>query len=132
MRLAGDLNDTEVTESAEFARNAGGNELMYAPNHSASLAPDYSLPIAGGWTIDFHLDHAWVAEQFSDAQNTTEIPSYEKMNGRITARGPDEKWRVALYGANLQNDEILRGRTSIGTLFWHSPRQIGLEVGYRR
>lgn len=132
VRLAGDLNDTDVTESAAFARNAEGNELMYAPNNSVSLALDYSLPIAGGWTIDFHVDRAWVAEQFSDAQNTTVIPSYEKMNGRITARGPDEKWRVALYGTNLENDEILRGRTAIGTLFWHKPRQIGLEVGYRR
>ena len=131
VRVAGDVNDTEVTESASFSRSGDGNELIYAPNYSASVALDYSLPIAGGWMLDFHVDHAWVAEQFSNAQNTIEIPSYEKSNGRITLRGPDEKWRVALYGTNLQNAEILRGRTDIGTLYWHSPRQIGVEVGYR-
>ena len=136
VRLAGDVNDTEVTESAAFSRSGDGAELIYAPNYSASVALDYSLPITGGWTIDFHVDRAWVAEQFSNAQNTLEIPSYEKSNGRVTLRspgGPDgSKWRVALYGTNLENEEILRGRTDIGTLYWHSPRQIGVEVGYRR
>lgn len=132
VRVAGDVNDTEVTESAAFATSGDGNELIYAPNYSASVALNYSLPVADGWTLDFYADRAWVAEQFSDAENTLEIPSYEKSNGRVTLRSADDKWRVALFGNNLENAAILRGRTAAGTLYWHKPRQIGLEVGYRR
>ena len=132
IRVAGDVNETEVTESAAFATSGDGNELIYAPNHSASVALDYSLPVANGWMLDLHLDHAWVAEQYVNADNSIEIPSYEKTNSRITVRGPGDKWRVALFGTNLMNDEIIRGRDTIGTFYWHSPRQIGLEVGYQR
>jgi hypothetical protein len=81
--------------------------------------------------VDFHLDRSWVAKQFVNSQNSLEIPSFERSNGRVTLHSPDEKWRIALYGTNLEDDEILRGRTATGNLFWHSPRQIGLEVGYQ-
>ncbi len=132
VRLAGDFNDTEVTNvGVEFQSAADGNELRYAPKNSASVALDYSLPIANSWLLDLHLDHAWVAEQFADSQNTTVIPKYEKTNARVTLRDPGQKWRIALFGTNLANDEILRGRDPIGTLFWHNPRQLGLEFGYQ-
>ena len=32
---------------------------------------------------------------------------------------------------NLANDELLRGRDLLGTLYWFNPRQIGLELGYQ-
>ena len=46
-------------------------------------------------------------------------------------RNDDGKWRIALFGSNLANDEIIRDLPQAGTFFWHTPRQIGLEVGYR-
>lgn len=131
VRLAGDYNDTEVSEAEPLSQTVDGNELIYAPNSSASFAIDYALPIARGWMIDFHADYAYVGEQWVDGGNTVEIDSYDKINARITARGPEDKWRVALYATNLANDEIVRGATTTGGLYWHSPRQIGLEVGYK-
>ena len=88
------------------------------------------MPMDNGWTMDFHLDNAWVSKQYVDAANTITIPSYDKMNGRITMRSDDQTWRIALFATNLNNDEIERGRDTIGTIFWHSPRQVGLEIGY--
>ena len=131
IRLAGDINKTDVTSAAEFSSTTKGKELIFAPQNSVSLAIDYSLPLAGGWKLDFYLDRAWVAKQYTNAQNTLTIPKFERSNGRVTLHSPDEKWRVAFYGTNLENDEILRGRTATGKQFWHSPRQFGLEVGYR-
>ena len=132
IRVAGDINDTEVTQAPSGSGpSRKGNELIYAPNHSASVALDYSLPLANGWSLDFHLNRAWVAEQFTDTLNTLIIPSYEKSNGRITLRSADQKWRVALYGTNLENEEILRGQLLDTIFYWHSPRQVGLEVGYQ-
>ena len=83
-----------------------------------------------GWTVDFHLDNAWVSKQYVDAANTITIPSYDKMNARVTMRSDAESWRFALFATNLNNDEILRSKDQVGTLFWHSPRQVGLEIGY--
>ncbi len=131
IRLAGDVNDTKVTQAEEFSSTLKGSELIFAPDHSASIAIDYSLPLENGWRVDFHLDRSWVAKQFVNSQNSLAIPSFERSNGRVTLHSPDEKWRIALYGTNLEDDEILRGRTATGNLFWHSPRQIGLEVGYQ-
>ena len=130
IRLAGDVNDTEVTRAAEFSTTLTGTELTYAPDHSLSLSVDYTWSLANGATVDFYLDRSWVAKQFTDSRNTLPLPKYERSNGRITFRSADEKWRVALYGTNLEDDQILRGRTSTGTLFWHNPRQIGMEFGY--
>lgn len=132
VRVAADINDTEVTEvGTPFQTAADGNELLHAPNDSVSIALDYSVPVANSWLLDLHLDHAWVAKQFADSQNTIVVPSYKKMNARATLRHPEQKWRIALFGTNLANDEILRGREAIGTLYWHNPLQVGLEIGYQ-
>ena len=96
-----------------------------------SIALDYSVPVVSNWSLDLHFDHAWVANQFADSQNVVVIPSYKKVNARVTLRRADQKWRIALFGTNLANDELLRGRDLLGTLYWFNPRQIGLEVGYR-
>ncbi len=133
VRLAGDVVDTKVTQSASFAQSAEDNELIYAPDSSVSLAVDYLIPLPSNWQMMLHADWAWSAEQWADSANTLSIPSYTKTNARITLRNGDDRWRIALYGTNLSNDEILRGRTAttIPSFFWHNPRQIGLEVGYR-
>ncbi len=137
IRLAGDWNDTELTKKgsdravALSATSGGsvGNELIYAPNYSASLSVDYEFAPFRGWKIILHADRARVAEQFTNSENSLVIPSYEKTNARITARSPDERLRIALAINNLTDEEILRNRTS-GTFFWDRPRTIGLEVGW--
>ena len=131
VRIAGDVNDTEVTRAAEFSTTLTGYELTYAPDRSLSVSIDYTLELSNGVTVDFYLDRSWVAKQFTDSRNTLPLPKYERSNGRITFRSADQKWRVALYGTNLENDQILRGTTSTGVLFWHNPRQIGMEFGYQ-
>ena len=139
IRFAGDLNETEVQTGPVFETTAAtltsgeGNELSHAPGYSASLAVDYVFPIMANWKLTLHADHAWVDGHFADAGNTPdlEVPKWTKANASATARSDDGKWRIALFGSNLANDEIIRDLPQAGTFFWHTPRQIGLEVGYR-
>ena len=131
IRLAGDYNDSEVTRASAFSSSPDGNRLVYAPETTLSVALNYSQPLPNDWRLDIYVDRAWVAKQYADSGNSLEIPSYERSNARITLRTPDRKWRAAVYATNLDNNEILRGLTATGTNFWHSPRQIGLEVGYQ-
>ena len=136
IRFAGDVNDTKVKEGPLFASGAAeltsskDNELVQAPGHSASLAVDYAIPIMRDWTLTLHADHAWVDGHFADAGNTRPVPKWRKANASATARSGDGKWRLALFGTNLANDEIIRSRQGSATYFWHPPRQIGIEVGY--
>ena len=132
VRLAGDVVDTEVTKGPlQSTASPEGAELIYAPNNSASLAVDYTIPLNEGWSLMLHADHARVAEQFVNTENTLTIPSYDKTNARITLRSADDKWRVAAYANNLSNDAILSGRSLQQIFYWFPPRQVGLEVGYR-
>ena len=56
---------------------------------------------------------------------------WTKANASATARSDDGKWRIALFGSNITNEQILRDLVAADYMFWHTPRQIGLEVGYR-
>ena len=134
VRFAGDVNDTESTKSPLFAAAGSspkGNELIYAPSKSWSVALDYGIPLSDGWSLDLHADYAWVDEQFTNTANTLTLDDYDKINARVTARSGDGKWRVALYGTNLTNEEIVRNLEGQSTFYWFPPRQVGLEFGYR-
>ena len=134
VRFAADAKTTEVTRAPQFSTYSGeGNEMIFAPNQTASLAVDYTLPLTGGWTAVLHADRAWVDEQFADTGNLRPMPSYRRTNARITLRSADDKWRIAAFATNVDNYHTLRGRsTYLDTpLFWFPPRQIGVEVGYQ-
>ena len=134
IRLAMDAKNTEAVQGPLFSTYSGeGNEMIFAPNQTASLAVDYTIPLGRDWTAVLHADRAWVDEQFADTANLRVVPSYRKTNARVTLRSGDDKWRIAAFVTNLDNDEILRGRSSYldTPLFWFPPRQIGIEVGYQ-
>ena len=95
------------------------------------MAVDYEIPLPNGWALSLHADQAWIDEQFTNTANSLTTDKYHKTNARITARSGDQKWRVALYGTNLTNEEIVRNLEGASTFYWHQPRQIGLEFGYR-
>ena len=133
VRVAGDVNDAEVTQAPVFgAGSSKGNKLMYAPEYTASIGVDYEFPIMRGNLMHLHVDHAWVDAQFTNTENTQSIPKYHKTNARITVRSPGDRWRVALYATNLTDEEIVRDIFLGSTFYWHPPRQIGLEVGFTR
>ncbi len=132
VRLTGDINDAEITGGGEFQTSPKGKDLTYSPDYSYSVSLNYELGLRNGWRVHFYVDRGWVAKQYQDPQNTVEIPSYERSNGRVTLISPDARWRVAIFGNNLEDDQILRGINETRTsLIWFDPRQLGIEVGYR-
>ena len=126
MRIAADYNDSEVLT----ADGSSTTELVYAPDESLYVSLDYSLPTSSPWSVDFHIDFSEVAEQYGDVANTVVIPKYNLLNGRVTLRSPDEKWRLALFSTNMSGKEIQRGKDTLGNLYWFNPQQIGIELGY--
>jgi hypothetical protein len=90
---------------------------------------DYEVPFSNGWSLVLHADYAKVDDQWLDAGNTVQLPGYDKVGARATVRSADRKWRIALFGTNLANAEILRNQDG-GNYYWQPPRQVGLEFGY--
>ena len=135
-RVAGDYNDTEVTESGVVPASGGtlysqdSNEMSYAPSWSTTVMLDYVMQFDNGWLVALHADYAKVDDQWLDAGNTVAVPGYYKAGARVTVRSPDQKWRFALYGTNITNEAIISNIEG-SNYFWHDPRQVGLEIGYQ-
>ena len=132
VRLAGDSVRTEVSAGpSDGGASPKGNDLVYSPENSASLSLDYNIPLTNGWNLDLHADHAWVAEQWANTENSNVVPKFEKTNARVTLRSGDGKWRVAVFGNNILNNQIVAARSGSTGYFWFQPGQIGLELGYK-
>ena len=132
VRLAGDSVRTEVTTGpGNGGASPSGNNLVYSPEHSASLALDYNIPLANGWNLALHADHAWVAQQWSNTENTNSIPKFEKTNARVTLRSGDDRWRLAVFGTNILNNQIVAARSGNTSYYWFQPAQVGVELGYK-
>lgn len=131
----GDKNDSKVTGASIEAATSGGlysqknNEMSYSPPYTVSMMLDYVMPFRNGWSMALHANYAKVDDQWLDAGNTVSLPGYNRTGARVTVRSADQKWRIALFGTNITNEEILRNREG-SNFFWQPPRQIGLEVGY--
>ncbi len=49
---------------------------------------------------------------------------------RLTLREPDNQWRVALFGKNLTDEEVVTQRSNVNGGIWMTPRTLGLELIY--
>ena len=130
LRVAGDLNSTKLEQGPNE-----GNDLVYAPDYSASIALSYDTPITDTLALAVMIDQAWVGEQFTLAnKNRLVIPSYNISNLRVTLRdGVADKWRATLFVRNLTDEEILRdiSAETADANYYNTPRQIGLELGWK-
>ena len=103
--------------------------------HSFSGSINYEMPIGPGM-LELHGDYSYRSkEQFQIIAAINDQEGYSLLGGRVTFRGLDDRWSVALFGTNLSNEQYrTAGR---GTLikqvgFAYSsigmPRQVGLQL----
>jgi iron complex outermembrane receptor protein len=81
------------------------NKAPYAPQWKESAAVEYSFPMRSGGTLTPRVDFSYESSFFSDINNdpTARVNAYALVNGRLTWSSGDDKWAVALEGANLAN-----------------------------
>ncbi len=87
-----------------------GEEIQRAPELTGTLGFSYERPILGsGLLLNLSADVSY-SDSYDVMQQRmpgTRQPSYHKFNASLSLANPDDTWRVALIGRNL-NDEILR------------------------
>lgn len=130
--------ELSLTNAALVTANLSGKRMIEAPNYTANLAADYSVPVQRGYVLNFHVDATFVGGQYFTPYNDplSRIGSFTDVGARVSVRAPSGKYEVALYGKNLTNNHVPTGLAldpSTETKFMTVPypRRFGVEVTAR-
>jgi iron complex outermembrane receptor protein len=92
-------------------RNA---EAPLTPELTASISPEYTMPLASGAEITFRMDYSYrddmYGEPVDDPGRFTDIDSREILNFDIAYHSPDQDWTLGLYGRNITDEEYDQAR----------------------
>ena len=92
-------------------RNA---EAPLTPELTASISPEYPMPLASGAEITFRMDYSYrddmYGEPVDDPGRFTDIDSREILNFDIAYHSPDQDWTLGLYGRNITDEEYDQAR----------------------
>ncbi len=121
-----------------IAKPLGGNELPNAPNWTATLSGDYTLPLTGDWLVDLHTDIHWQSDSYWRVFNDHEynkLDEYFTMNLAAIITNEPAGWTVMAYIKNVTNETAITGAflnsddTGLTTnIFLTEPRLYGLRV----
>jgi iron complex outermembrane receptor protein len=123
--------------------NLAGNELIEAPHSSFNVALDYDLHIGDG-KLTLHADGVRISSMFYTPWNNlppsdlSVTPSQWEANARIGYRPSSDSYEIAIWGKNLNENDIPAGQVGAGygpffQRFTVSPypRRYGVEFNYQ-
>jgi outer membrane receptor protein involved in Fe transport len=121
-----------------FDKELGGNELPNAPNFTATITADYTVPLPSDWLMTLHTDLYYQSEAWTRIFNT---PGYDKLkaytNVNLAAIFTNDAagWKVMAYVKNVFDRDSITGAflnsddTGLTTnVFLTEPRLYGLRV----
>ena len=117
-----------------FASFLGPELPRLAPNNY-TLGVSFDLPLAGGGLVNFMANHSFrEAHPYNDS-NTELFDDQRRTNASANWYSAGEKWKVSLYGRNLEDEANWGNLTSIAGLWTAGPmkkgRVLGLELNYQ-
>jgi iron complex outermembrane receptor protein len=121
-----------------FDKELGGNELPNAPNYTATVTADYTVPLRGDWLINLHADYHWQSESWWRIFNDHEydrLDEFHLINIAAIFSNEAAGWKVMAYVKNVTDETALTGAflnsddTGLTTnVFLTEPRLYGLRV----
>jgi len=89
-----------------------GNQLNNAPKWTVSIAPDYTVDLANGGSINAHVEYSYRADVFSEVNNNPQLlnKSRQLVSFSLTYESPTNGWRATIYGNNIFNKIYDNGR----------------------
>jgi iron complex outermembrane receptor protein len=89
-------------------------EAPLTPELTASISPEYTMPLDSGAEIVFRADYSYrdemLGEPVDDPGRFTDIDSRDIINFDISYRSPDGDWTLGLYGRNVTDEEYDQAR----------------------
>lgn len=127
-----ELNQGTILSGVDY-----GMLLPVTPEYNASLGAQYTWQLAAG-TLALRGDYSYRSKQYFEASNTpgNRQDSYGLFNARATFASEDEKWSVAVYGLNLNDEVYLTNAQDVAPVLGVSfasisaPREWGAELRY--
>jgi iron complex outermembrane receptor protein len=121
-----------------IAKDLSGNELPNAPDMTATLTVDYTIPLANDWLLTLHGDayrqsEAWTRIINSDPYDR--LQPFEQINFAAIFANEDAGWNIMAYVKNALDQDNITGAflnsddTGLTTnVFLNEPRLYGLRV----
>jgi outer membrane receptor protein involved in Fe transport len=121
-----------------FYKNIGGNPLPNAPDFTATITADYTLPLPNEWLMTLHTDLYAQSNAYWRIFNDhsfDKLHPYFTMNLAAIFTNEDAGWKVMAYVKNVLDKDSLTGAflnsddTGLTTnVFLTEPRLYGLRV----
>ncbi len=121
-----------------FAKDLSGNELPNAPEFTATLTMDYTLPLPRDWLATLHTDLHWQSESWWRIFNDHEynrLDEYFTMNLAAIFTNEEAGWKVMAYVKNVTDETAITGAflnsddTGLTTnVFLTEPRLYGVRI----
>lgn len=90
--------------------NASGYPLIYSPEWTYTFRGDYSVPVGGGKTIDFHADWNHRSSTYGVVADPNSInEGYGLLNGQISYGPEDGSWRISIFSRNILDKHFVAG-----------------------
>jgi len=112
--------------------------MIYAPEWTFSIGPQYTYPIKDYGFLTFRADIYWSDMVYWYPHNFIELsePDYWKVNSSLWFETSDGKWRFEGYVKNLFEKELTNAGFSMFTyndigVDPKDPRVLGLQVVYK-
>ena len=133
------LDESQGHNNGEgFFKDLGGNELPNAPNLTATVTADYTLPLANEWLMTLHTDLYYQSEAWTRVFNMEgydKLKAYTNVNLAAIFTNEDAGWKVMAYVKNVFDRDSITGAflnsddTGLTTnVFLTEPRLYGLRV----
>lgn len=119
--------------NVSFVADASGNDLIRAPRFSASLAFDYTVPLAADTDARLNLTWSHTGKFYWDPDNRMQEPANELVNAQVSYGASSAGWRVRVWGRNLLDREYYGSMNS--SVFGDTggpgaPRTFGVAVDF--
>ena len=119
-------------------KDLSGNELPNAPDFTATITADYTLPLPRDWLVTLHTDLYYQSEAWTRIFNTEgydKLKAYSNINVAAIFTNEDAGWKVMAYVKNVLDRDSITGAflnsddTGLTTnVFLTEPRLYGLRV----
>ena len=121
-----------------FFKSLAGNEFPNAPNYTATITADYTIPLPAEWLMTLHTDLYYQAESWTRIFNTEgydKLKALTNVNLAAIFTNDDAGWKVMAYVKNVFDRDSITGSflnsddSGLTTnIFLMEPRTYGLRV----
>ncbi|HEX6861012.1 MAG TPA: TonB-dependent receptor, partial [Caulobacteraceae bacterium] len=129
---------TAPNHGAGVSKDLSGNELPNAPNFTATITADYTLPLPSDWLMTLHTDLYYQSEAWTrifNMEGYDKLKAYTNVNLAAIFTNEEAGWKVMAYVKNVFDRDSITGAflnsddSGLTTnVFLTEPRLYGLRV----